>query len=104
MYNKGIVIKLGTSIMVLFFIVLIPLGFVIDRIFLQIYSTEVHQTVNDLSRKVTEHLKESTVYKEEGFLNHTRLITGKQIVVFNENGRITSDSVFEYDQNEFMDK
>ncbi|MFD1130654.1 HAMP domain-containing sensor histidine kinase [Paenibacillus sp. PDC88] len=103
MRNKGIVIKIGSTIMILFLIVLLPLGIVIDRIFIQIYSTEVHQNVNNLSRKVTEYITDSPD-TAVGFLNHTRLITGKQIVVFNEMGIITSKDVFEYTQNEFIDK
>ncbi|USK62415.1 sensor histidine kinase [Peribacillus asahii] len=98
---NGIVIKLGTIIMVLFLIVLVPLGFFIDRIFLQIYSTEVHQNVNTLSRTLTNTLNKTPESGPE-FYEYLSNITGKKIVVFNEEGVISSYSVFNYIKGESL--
>lgn len=96
---NGIVVKLGSSIMVLFLIVLLPLGFFIDRIFLQIYSTQVHQNVNELSRNLTDTLNHSPQSGPD-FYDYLSNITGKEIVVFNQHGVITSNSVFDYTKGE----
>lgn len=98
---NGIVIKIGSTMMILFLVVLIPLGVLIDRIFLQIYSTEVHQRVNDLSRNVTEILLDNN-QSDSKLLEYTEMISGKEIVLFNQQGVITSESVFEYVKNEKM--
>ena len=50
---NSIVVKLGATIIVLFLIVLLPLGFFIDQVFLKVYSTQVHEDVNELSRTLT---------------------------------------------------
>ncbi|PRS26212.1 sensor histidine kinase [Bacillus sp. RJGP41] len=96
---NGIVVKIGSSIMVLFLIVLIPLGFFIDRIFLQIYSTQVHQNVNELSRNLTDTLNQSP---ERGpdLYDYLSKITEKEIVVFNQKGIIISNSIFDYKKGE----
>src|SRR4051794_15822822 len=98
---NGIVMKLGSTIMVLFLIVLIPLVFIIDRIFLEIYTTQVHQNVNELSRGLTNTLTKIPNTDSE-FYHYLSLITGKELVVFNAEGIITSNSVFEYKKGEPM--
>ena len=98
---NGIVMKLGSIIMVLFLVVLLPLGFFIDRIFLQVYSTQVHQNVNELSRNLTDTLNKIPETGPE-FYEYLSLIAGKEIVVFNTEGIITSNSVFEYTKGEPM--
>lgn len=97
---NSIVVKLGATIMVLFLIVLLSLGFFIDRIFLQIYSNQVHDDVNELSQTLTESFE---IMPEVGpeFSEYLSDITGKEIVMFNQEGVITSNSVpyFKYGES-----
>jgi signal transduction histidine kinase len=98
---NGIVMKLGSTIMFLFLVVLLPLGFFIDRIFLQVYTTQVHQNVNELSRNLVDTLNKIPETGPE-FYEYLSLIAGKEIVVSNADGIITSNSVFEYTKDEPM--
>lgn len=101
MKRNGIVVKLGAIMMILFLGVLVPLGFFIDRIFLQIYSTQVHHEVNELSRTLTNSFDEKLESSSEFYEDLSQLI-GKKIVVFNQQGVITSHAVFDYQQGETL--
>lgn len=93
---NSIVVKLGATIMMLFLIVLLPLGFFIDRVFLQVYSTQVHDDVNELSKTLTNSFD---IMPEKGpeFSEYLSNITGKKIVMFNQEGVITSKSVPDFE-------
>lgn len=98
---NSIVVKLGATIIVLFLIVLLPLGFFIDQVFLKVYSTQVHEDVNELSRTLTHS---SDIVTEGGpeYYENLSKITGKKIVMFNQEGIITSNSVFEFTNGEAL--
>src|SRR3954463_13970243 len=98
---NSVVIKLGSTIMVLFLVVLLPFGFFIDHVFLQIYSTQVQQDTNELSKNLTNTLDKLPKSGSE-FYEYLNLISGKEIVVINEDGIIISNSVFEYSKGEPM--
>ncbi|MFJ7616112.1 ATP-binding protein [Bacillus cereus] len=95
MKRNSIVLKLGSTIMVLFLVILLPLGFFIDRIFLEIYSAQVYDDVNELSENLSNTLNEIPNNNPE-FYEYLSLIAGKKIVVFDSNGIVTSNSIFEY--------
>lgn len=89
---NSISFKIGTTIMILFLIVLLPLGFFIDRIFLQIYTTQVHKKANELSKNLT-----SGDYEFDAeFYHDIAVLTGKEIVVFNKDGIVLTHTVFDY--------
>ncbi|MGG0177662.1 sensor histidine kinase [Gottfriedia acidiceleris] len=100
---NSIGMKIGFTIMILFLVVLLPLGFFIDRIFLQTYTSQVHQKVNELSNNIVE-----TLNKQHGtipdYYEFLSLITGEEIVVFNSNGVIISNSAFGYKKGKSMPK
>ena len=78
-----------------------PLGFFIDQVFLKVYSTQVHEDVNELSRALTH----SSDFVNEGgteYYENLSKITGKKIVMFNQEGVITSNSVFEFTNGETL--
>ncbi|MEW2059065.1 hypothetical protein, partial [Streptomyces griseus] len=54
-----IVIKLGGTILLLFLMVLLPLGFVIDRAFSGFYYQEVRAEIEDLSSRYAESIAAS---------------------------------------------
>lgn len=98
---NSVVIKLGLTIMVLFLLVLLPFGFFIDHVFLQIYSTQAQEDTDELSKILTKTLDELPKSDSE-FYEYLNLISGKEIVVFNEDGIIISNSIFEYTKGESM--
>lgn len=100
---NSIGIKIGFTIMLLFLVVLLPLGFFIDRIFLQTYSLQVHQKVNEQSIDLVEKLNRLPE-TDPDFYKFLRLIAGNEIVVFNSDGMITSNSVFDYKKGEHIPK
>ena len=98
---NSIVVKLGVTIIVLFLTVLLPLGFFIDQVFLKVYSTQVHEDVNELSRALTHSSDIVTDGGPEYYENLSK-ITGKKIVMFNKKGIITSNSIFEFTNGETL--
>lgn len=93
---NGIVLKLGIIIMVLFLSILIPFSFLIDRIFLKVYSIHVNEGISELAEELSTSLRTS---EEEGpeFYDYLSSLTNKIIVVFDENGTIISNSVLEFE-------
>jgi signal transduction histidine kinase len=92
---NGIVVKLGTIIMFLFLIILLPLGFFIDRIFLQVYSTQVHENVNEHSKKLAATLEKNFDHAPELY-DLIGTATEREILVINPEGMIVSHSVLGY--------
>lgn len=93
----GIVIKLGSIIMALFLLVLLPLGFIIDRIFLQVYSDQVHETVNQYAQKLQETLQ-SNMWNDPKLFEYLSSATEREILVFDERGLILSNSVLGFEK------
>lgn len=95
-FNR-IVLKYGIIIMTLFLIILLPLGFIIDRIFLEVYSEQVHQNVNQYSEKL-----KATLEKKHG--NEPKLYeilsstTEGEILIFDENGVVLSNSILGFEK------
>lgn len=96
---NGIVIKLGTIIMILFLAILLPLGFFIDRIFIQIYSTEVHQSVNEQSRKLAKTL-EGNYENVPYFYKYLSAATEREILIFDSDGVIVTESILGFKKGE----
>ena len=96
---NGIVIKFGVLMMSLFLIILLPLGFIIDRIFLEVYSDQVHQNVNQYSNKLKDVLEKNYKFDPKLF-DYLSSATEREILVFNENGVILSDSQLGFEKGE----
>ncbi|PYF01859.1 sensor histidine kinase [Ureibacillus chungkukjangi] len=92
---RGIVVKFGLIIMLLFLSILIPFAILIDRIFLNVYSLHVNENVNELADKLEIAVSHS-MKNEPEFYEYLSAITDEEIVVFNEKGVIISNHVFEF--------
>ncbi|MEC1742821.1 sensor histidine kinase [Schinkia azotoformans] len=99
-FNR-IVLKYGIIIMTLFLLILLPLGFIIDRIFLEVYSEQVHQNVNQYSDKLKATLEKNFGNKPKLFeiLSST---TEREILIFNENGEILSNSILGFEKGKIV--
>ncbi|MFD2760411.1 ATP-binding protein [Lentibacillus juripiscarius] len=89
--NK-IVLKLGGTIMVLFLVVLLPLGYVANQIFTSFYYNQVQQEVDELSQKYALTI---TSLKNEKYLNMFKTLadlTNKEVYIINANGKVIADS------------
>ncbi|MGX1373313.1 signal transduction histidine kinase [Priestia megaterium] len=86
---KSIVWKLGLTIMILFLIVLLPFGFSIYRIFSGVYSTQVHENVNELSINLSKTSMDPNRNQENSY-EYLSTITDKDIVLVDKNGKVLS--------------
>ncbi|MDC3418143.1 sensor histidine kinase [Aquibacillus salsiterrae] len=89
--NK-IVLKLGGTIMALFLVVLLPLGFVANQIFTNFYYNQVQQEISQLSAKYARNmtsLDDRTFIKM--FVNLADL-TNKEIIIINQQGEMVANS------------
>ncbi|USL44395.1 sensor histidine kinase [Priestia megaterium] len=86
---KSIVWKLGLTIMILFLIVLLPFGFSIYRIFSGVYSTQVHENVNELSINLSKTSMDPDRNQENSY-EYLSTITDKDIVLVDKNGKVLS--------------
>ncbi|MFD1363201.1 ATP-binding protein [Lentibacillus salinarum] len=89
--NK-IVLKLGGTIMVLFLVVLLPLGYVANQIFTNFYYNQVQEEVEELSQKYALTI---TSLKNEKFLNMFKTLadlTNKDVYIIDANGKVIADS------------
>lgn len=100
-FNR-IVIKYGIIMMILFLLILLPLGFIIDRIFMEVYSDQVHQNVNQYSKKLKVALEKNYGYDPKLFeiLNST---TEREILIFDEKGVILSNSILGFEKGEYVE-
>ncbi|MDC3414799.1 sensor histidine kinase [Terrihalobacillus insolitus] len=85
--NK-IVLKLGGTIMVLFLVVLLPLGYVANQIFTSFYYNQVGTEIDDLSKKYARTI---TSFDDEQILNMFKTLadlTNKDIYIVDSNGSV----------------
>ncbi|MCP8616348.1 sensor histidine kinase [Salirhabdus salicampi] len=89
--NK-IVIKLGGTIMALFFVLLLPLGYVANQIFTNFYYNQVQKDIGDLSEKYVRNT--SSIADESIIRMYMSLaeLTNKEIVILDETGEIIANS------------
>lgn len=89
--NK-IVLKLGGTIMVLFLIVLLPLGYVANQIFTNFYFSQVGGEIDELSKKYARTI---TSLEDEQILNMFKTLaelTNKEIYIVDKNGEVIADT------------
>ncbi|MFZ3580136.1 ATP-binding protein [Virgibacillus sp. DJP39] len=89
--NK-IVLKLGGTIMTLFLVVLLPLGYVANQIFTNFYYSQVQEEIGELSQKYARtitSLEDETII--DMFKNLAEL-TNKEIYIIDANGKVVADT------------
>lgn len=87
-----IVLKLGGTIIVLFLVVLLPLGFIINQIFSGFYYNEVEQEIDRLS---TRYANTITSLKDPQILNMFETLanlTNNEIYIVNAKGEVAANS------------
>ncbi|WP_246010435.1 HAMP domain-containing sensor histidine kinase [Bacillus yapensis] len=99
MKTRGIFLKLGFIMMFLFLIILVPLGFIIDRIFLELYSEQVHKNVNQYADKLKNTL-ENNFGVDPKIFDYISSTTEGEIIIFDENGIILSSSLIEFQKGQ----
>lgn len=84
--------KLGGTIMALFFVVLLPLGYVANQIFTNFYYSQVQQEIGELSQKYARtipSLEDETII---GMFMNLAELTNKEIVILDASGTVIADS------------
>lgn len=91
-WNRRIVFKLGGSILLLFLIVLFPLGFVLNQIYSSLYVNDIREEIDQLSSRYANAL--STVQDREileMFVTLSRF-TNTEVYIVDEEGTIVANS------------
>jgi len=84
--------KLGITIMILFMCILIPLGYVIDRIFFGFYYAQTHEFIDEVSLDLVKSIEypdnqnDMTIYEE--MANHTKT----ELVIVDKAGKVLTTS------------
>ncbi|WP_170287661.1 sensor histidine kinase [Aquibacillus halophilus] len=89
--NK-IVLKLGGTIMVLFLVVLLPLGFVANQIFTNFYYSQVQEEIEELAQKYANTI---ISLDDESIVNMFKTLadlTNKEIYITDAIGNVVADS------------
>lgn len=89
--NK-IVLKLGGTIMTLFLVVLLPLGYVANQIFTNFYYNQVQEEISELSQKYAltlPSLNDDTIIQMFKTLAE---LTNKEIYIVDAEGKVVTDS------------
>lgn len=89
--NK-IVLKLGGTIMILFLVVLLPLGFVANQIFTNFYYGQVNEEIGGLSQKYARTI---TTLDDQTIINMFKTLadlTNKDIYIIDASGKVVADS------------
>ncbi len=90
-WNK-IVLKLGGTIMILFLVVLLPLGFIINQIFTNFYFDKVQEETEELSMKYARTLESMDNPMMLNMFETLAELTSKEIVILNEEQQIIANS------------
>lgn len=89
---NGIILKLGGTIMVLFLVVVLPLGYAMDQIFTGFYYSRVEERVDALSEKYASAIQ--TVTNQE-ILNMFELLadlTDTELYIVDSSGKVVANS------------
>lgn len=89
---NSIVVKMGSTIIILLLLVLLPLGYIVNQIFSGFYFKEVQDQLNRLSSQYAESIHS---LEEQKMLTMYELLgdmTEQEIVIVNENGLVVANS------------
>ncbi|ASK61336.1 hypothetical protein CFK37_03685 [Virgibacillus phasianinus] len=89
--NK-IVFKFGGTIMVLFLIVLLPLGYVANQIFTNFYYSQAQEEIESLSEKYAGTITSLNDEKVVNMFKNLAHLTNKEIYIIDANGKLVADS------------
>ncbi|RBP86201.1 signal transduction histidine kinase [Cytobacillus firmus] len=92
MNRNSIVVKIGTSILLIVLAVLLPLGFIMNQLFTGFYFNKTQERINDLSDRYAASISS---LKQEEFLDMFETLgglTGQQIVIVDEQGTVIANS------------
>ncbi|SEB05574.1 Signal transduction histidine kinase [Thalassobacillus cyri] len=89
--NK-IVLKLGGTIMALFLVVLLPLGYVANQIFTNFYYNQVQEEISDLSQKYALTLPSLNNDMSVQMFQTLAELTNKEIYIVDAEGKVVTDS------------
>lgn len=98
MRKMGIVTKLGVAMMGLMFVVLVPLGFVMDQIFSNFYFSHVREGIAQQADKYSKSLTGVTNLNDYYMLNMFEKLaeyTNTYILIINQDGVILANSGIE---------
>ncbi|KMY52562.1 hypothetical protein AC623_20540 [Bacillus sp. FJAT-27231] len=105
MRSNSIVIKLGATIMVLFMVILIPLGYVMDRIFTGFYYGQVHTHIDEVSADIITSLRDLNNKNELKLYQELANHTNTEIVIVNNKGKVlTSSNITQYSKGDTLDQ
>jgi signal transduction histidine kinase len=90
-WNK-ITLKLGGAIMILFLVVLLPLGFIINQIFSNFYYSKVQEEIGELSSKYAGTITTLDDQKILDMFKTLAVLTNKEIYIINEKGETVTYS------------
>ncbi|MBT2583199.1 HAMP domain-containing sensor histidine kinase [Planococcus sp. ISL-109] len=101
MKRNGIVLKLGLVIMALFLSILIPFAFLIDRIFLNVYSIYLNDNVKSIAQSLEVEWVERDQSPEEIY-QHLDLFFEHEVLFLNSNGHITHGNIMEFNEGSHL--
>ncbi|MEW9502806.1 HAMP domain-containing sensor histidine kinase [Jeotgalibacillus marinus] len=92
MIRNSIVLKLGGTILLLFLMVLLPLGFVIDRAFSEFYYSEVRTEIDDLSSRYAESMAVTNHSQQPYMIEMMAEFSNIKLYIVDTRGEIVAQS------------
>ncbi|WP_349407479.1 ATP-binding protein [Pseudalkalibacillus sp. SCS-8] len=90
-FNR-IVLKLGGTIIILFLVVLIPLGYVTSQIFSNFYYSEIKEEINELSAKYASTIKTLDDQQILSIFETLAELTNKEVIIVRPTGEVIVNS------------
>jgi signal transduction histidine kinase len=85
-------VKLGSSILMLFLVVLLPLGFVIDQIFTGFYYTKAKSEIDHLSTRYANYIHSVEDAEILRMFEQLANLTHTELYIINKNGEVVANS------------
>jgi signal transduction histidine kinase len=92
MFKNRIVTKLGGTIIILFLIVLLPLGFVMNQIFSGFYTSQVQQDIGNLASRYAKAIATNKDAMTVGMIEMMSAFSDVKVVIANEQGKVIGNS------------
>lgn len=91
MKRNSIVVKLGTSILLLVLAVLLPVGFVVNQVFSSFYLNKVHEQVEEASDRYAKSIS-SLEDQQPQMFEALASVTEHEIIITDEEGTVVANS------------
>jgi signal transduction histidine kinase len=92
MLRNRIVTKLGGTIIILFFIVLLPLGFVMNQIFSNFYTSQVQKDTGNLALRYAETIASRKDAMTVGMIEMMSAFSDMLVVITDEQGKVIGNA------------